>query len=191
MVRAFRGVACALAKGYWLRWFTLTESDEAIAAGIDFAREFKHFRDWLRKVHCPDFQFIIIEHRQGDKQRRNWHVLCYGSDKLPVLMIREYWLSHFKSTVTGMARVADPDKAVKYLAGYLADPDKFVRAWSSQGWVFRGWIGASREYHRRYGDYPLSAVLVTLSLMSPCDREYRLGFLLETGFLNEDECSLL
>lgn len=187
MVRAFRGVSCGIAKGYRFRWFVLTESDMAIALGIEFGAEFHRFMTWLRKL-CPDVQYLVVEHRQGDKLRRNWHVLCYGSDKLPVLAIRQYWLEHFKSTVTGMAEVRDVGKAIQYLAGYLSDREKFVRAWCSQGWVFRGWIGMSKQYHRSYSDYPSVADLTALSLMSPSNRAGALDWLLNTGYMTEAEC---
>lgn len=173
IVRAFRGVKCGEAKGYRFRWFVLTESDEAIKLGINFGREFHRFLMWLR-LRCSDFQYIVVEHRQGDKQRRNWHVLSYGSDRLPVKDMRSYWLEHFKSTVTGMAEVKDIDKAILYLAGYLSSGDKFVRAWCSQGWVFRGWIGWSKWYRWHFSrrrEYPSVAALVSLSLMSPSRRE--------------------
>jgi len=172
MVRCYRGVACGKAKLFRFRWFVLTESDEAIKLGIDFGTEFNKFVVWLR-YRCRDFQYVVVEHRQGDKQRRNWHILSYGSDRLPVLAMREYWLRHFKSTVTGMAEVRDIDKAVRYLAGYLGSGDKFVRSWSSQGWVFRGWLGWSKWYRKNFSphEYPSAESITSLSLMSPAERE--------------------
>lgn len=184
LVRAFRGVACGLAKGYRFRWFVLTESNEAIKLGLSFGREFNRFLVWLR-YWCPDFQYIVVEHRQGDKQRRNWHVLSYGSDKLPVLRIRSYWLKHFKSTVTGMAEVRDIRKSVYYLVRYVGDKEKFVRSWCSQGWVFRGWLGISKAHRKIFGDYVCSEDLKALSLMSPCVRSYSLMWLLNSGYLSE------
>jgi len=185
LVRAFRGVTCGLSKGYRFRWFVLTESDEALSSGREFGREFHLFITWLR-YFCRDFQYIAVEHRQGNKQRRNWHILSYGSDKLPIQKMREYWLSHYLSTVTGMAEVKDIDKAIKYLAGYLSSGDKFVRSFQSQGWVFRGWVSVSRQYHSRYGDYPSSKTLATLSLMSRAVRPGELDWLNETGYLSRE-----
>lgn len=185
VVRAFRGVACGIAKGSRFRWFVLTESDAAVKAGLDFGRQFHHLVGYLRDVHKLDFQYIVVEHRQGDKQRRNWHILSYGSDKLPVKAIRSYWISRFESTVTGMAEVADIDKAVKYLAGYLSGSDKFVRSFSSQGWVYRGWVGQSKLYRKAYGDYPSLAVVKALSLMSPRLLSGELDWLQNTGYLSE------
>jgi len=184
VVRAFRGVSCGLSRGYRFRWFVLTESDEAIASGIPFGREFHRFVTWLR-YSCPDFQYICVEHRQGNKLRRNWHILSYGSDKLPVLAMRAYWRSHYLSTVTGMEEVVDIGKAVKYLAGYLSSGDKFVRSFQSQGWVFRGWVRASKLYKRQFSGYPVPGDLATLALMSPSRRAYELDWLLNTGYLSE------
>jgi len=174
-VRCHRGVAVGIAKGFRFRWFVLTESDEAIAEGLDFSREFHRFLVWLR-YWCPDFQYTIVEHRQGKpskvsgSQRRNWHVLSYGSDWLRVGKIERYWQSHFKSKVTGMAEVKDIRKAVNYLGGYLSDESKFVRAWSSKGWVFDGWLSVSKEWKRQYGAYPDVDGIVALAMLSPDER---------------------
>jgi len=193
-VRSFRGAMCGIAKGYRFRWFVLTESDEALLQGIDFGKEFHRFTTWLKKVHCKDFQYEVVEHRQGGiskvtlEQRRNWHIISYGSDWLPVMKMREYWLGHFKSTITGMAEVKNIDKAIVYLASYLGDKEKFVRSWSSQGWVYRGWIGDTKKYHSRFGVYPDKDVLCKLSLMSPVEREYSRMCMSETGYLSLEEC---
>jgi len=180
-IRAFRGAVCGSLKGYRFRWFVLTESDEALGLGIDFGSEFHRFITWLR-YRCSDFQYLVVEHIQGDKKRRNWHVLSYGSDRLPVLAMRDYWLRHYKSTVTGMAQVKDIGKSIKYLAGYLSGSDKFNGSWCSQGWVFRGWVGMTKDFYRRYGHYPSDADLATLALMSAGQRGGGVEFLLETGY---------
>lgn len=165
------GVETGMRKGFRFRWFVLTESDEALSAGgLDFSKQFHRFITWLRKQHCPDFQYIAVEHRQGDKRRRNWHILSYGSDKIPVHAVRHYWQEHFKSTVTGMEEVKDIRKAVKYLAGYLSSEDKFIRSWHSQGWVFKGWISASQWAKKNYGEYPSKASIVDVAVMSDADR---------------------
>ena len=185
MLRAFRGVSVGVSKGFRFRWFVLTESDSALTSGVSFGLEFHKFVTWLRKVHCSDFQYICVEHRQGDLRRRNWHILSYGSDRLPVKAMRAYWLKHYLSTVTGMAEVSDIGKAVSYLAGYLSKGDKFIRSWCSQGWVFRGWIGLSKSYNREYSEYLPPGDLVTLALMSPAPRLYESEWLLNTGYRSD------
>ena len=185
LVRAFSGVMCGVNKGYRFRWFVLTESDLAIEQGIDFGKEFNKFIVWLR-YWCPDFAYVVVEHRQGDKRRRNWHILSYGSDKLPVLKIRQYWLKHFKSTVTGMAEVKDIRKSVYYLCKYLRG-EGFVRSWCSQNWVFKGWLGVSKRYKAQYGHYPYGITIEKLSAMSKLERSYALVWLLETGYISPDD----
>ena len=189
MIRAFRGADVGLSKEYRFRWFVLTESDSAIASRKDFGSEFHRFVMWLR-YWCSDFQYLVVEHRQGDRKRRNWHVLTYGSDRLPVKQMREYWLGHYQSTVTGMSEIVDMKKAILYLAGYLTDREKFVRSWCSQGWVFRGWIGLTRAYHVKYGSWPTNGELVTLALMSPACRDGEKEYLLESGYLSRRYLSL-
>ena len=188
MVKAYRGVECGISKGFRFRWFVLTESDEALAEGLEFGEEFNRFRTWLKKQKCKDFQYMVVEHRQGDRRRRNWHVLSYGSEKLPVDDIREYWLSHYKSTVTGMAEVKDVGKAVKYLAGYLSSKDKFVRCWMSQGWVYPGWVADTKLYKKRYGEYLSGGVLCELSWLPKSRRDGEVEVLLKTGYRDLDEC---
>ena len=191
LVRAFRGVACGVSRGYRFRWFVLTESDEALKSGRVFSREFHRFVTWLR-YYCPDFQYIGVRHRQGKASRitgqlrSNWHILSYGSDKLPLKQMREYWLSHYLSTITGMSEVSDIDKSIKYLAGYLGSGEKFVNHFQSQGWVFRGWVNFSRSYAKQYGLYPPQGLLATLALMSPVARSPELDWLRNTGNLSHE-----
>jgi hypothetical protein len=191
LVRSFTGVKVGTNKHCRFRWFVLTQSDQALSEGIIFGHEFHKFITWLR-YYCPDVQYQVVEHEQGKvsqitgNPRHNYHVLTYGSygSKLPLRLIREYWLKHFKSTCTGMAEIVDIQKAVYYVAGYLSQKEKFVRSWCSQGWVFRGWLGISQAYKRQYKEYPRQE-LVKLSLMSPGTRQFELEYLSETGYLSE------
>lgn len=180
LVRGFRGVAVGLAKGYRFRWFVLTESNEAAAAGLDFGKAFHKLVTWLR-YYCSDFQYIVVEHR---KPRRHWHLVTYGTDKLPVDAIRGYWLNHYLSTISGMAEIRNIERAMYYVCGYLKRGGKLTRSWSSAGWVFAGWIGFCREYCRDYGEYPPGGLLVELSLMSKERRIYELEWLKNTGELS-------
>jgi hypothetical protein len=186
-VRALRGVTCGIIKGYRFRWFVLTESDEALLAGLDFGNAWNKLVTLIR-YYCPDFQYCIVEHHQGavsvvtGKQRLNRHILSYGSDKLPLALMKANWLKNYKSSVTGMEEIRHISKAVKYLAGYLGRGEKFVRSWHSQGWVFPGWVGFNRSYHRQYGEYITAEVLSSLSLLKSSAREYELEYLKNTGF---------
>lgn len=169
-VRAVRGAACGRAKGLRFRWFTCTESDEAIDAGLDSRKIFNKFFTMLR-YSCPDFQYIVIEHRQGDCWRRNWHVLSYGSDFLPLDKMDAWWKEHFQSMITGMQEVRSMGKAIKYVAGYLSEPEKYVRSSLSQGWVFPGWLRFSKECHKEYGIWFSQGELVKLALMAAGKRK--------------------
>jgi hypothetical protein len=181
LVRGFRGVSVGMAKGFRFRWFVLTESNEAISAGLDFGKAFHKFVVWLR-YYCADFQYIVVEHK---KPRRHWHLITYGSDKLPVDSIRDYWRKHYLSTVTGMAEIKSIEKAMYYVCGYLKKGGKLARSWSSRDWVFPRWLGFSREYSAAYGVYPSAEVLVELALSSKARRKYELDWLVETGELSE------
>ena len=188
LIRGFRGKDCGLDKGFRFRWFVLTESNEAISLGIDFSKEFHRFIKWLR-YYCPDFQYLVVQHRQGDMSRRNWHVLSYGTDRLPVNKMREYWLKHFKSTVTGMAEVKDISRAMYYVAGYLSDSEKFERAWTSRGWVYSGWVSDSLDYWRRYGEYPELDYLVELARSNDSDElKWSREIMIETGYSDLRYC---
>lgn len=41
LLRGFRGVSVGVAKGFRFRWFVLSESNEAIVAGLDFGKTFQ------------------------------------------------------------------------------------------------------------------------------------------------------
>jgi len=193
LVKAFRGVECGSSKGFRFRWFVLTESDEAILDGIEFAPEFHRLITWLR-YSCPDFQYILVEHMQGEVSkvnhwwRRNWHILSYGTDKLPVLAIREYWLSHFKSTITGLAEIRNIKQAVMYVSGYLSADSRFVKSSSSFGWIYRGWQKDSLVHKRNFGEYLSPDLVVKLSHLKGADLAAARECVRETGFLTLAEC---
>jgi len=173
-VRAYRGVKCGIAKNCRFRWFTLTESNEAIKSNKVFGHEFHNFVSYLRKVHHVDFQYLVVEHRQGDKKRSNYHVITYGTDKLPLAAMREYWESHYLSHLTGMEEIRNIDKVIKYLCKYVGDEDKFVRCFYSQGWIFRGWQGFSKKYKAEFGCYPDNELVKTFSLTDKKNLEFSL-----------------
>jgi hypothetical protein len=179
-VRAIRGAACGTEKGMRFRWFTFTESDEAIETGINFGKAFHKFITWLR-YPCPDFQYGVIEHRQGDMWRRNWHILSYGTDKLPLQDMDTWWKANYKSLVTGMAEIRNMRKAIKYVSGYLSEPEKFMRAFFSQGWVFPGWLSFSKNYRKQQSEYPSVEKLIKMAMMSKSQRVIEMEYLIETG----------
>lgn len=169
-VKCIKGVEVALLKGYLVRWFTLTESNEAIASGLDFSLCWGPTRKWLKRNFGVDMGLCVVEHRQGDKQRRNWHVVQFGNDKIDALALRGYWQDKFKSTVTGLELIRHPLQAVAYVAGYLNDYEKFVKARFSHNWVFPMWFEFSKWYYNMFCEYPPVEYLMKLSLMSPSRR---------------------
>lgn len=194
-MRALTGVSCGVERGFRFRWFVLTESDEALAAGANFSKEFHRFLTWLKKKCGGIFEYIVVEHRQGKpskitgQQRRNWHILSYGSDRLPVKEMRAYWIKHYQSTLTGMAEVVDINKSVRYLCGYLAGAEKFVtgeskfvRCWMSHGWVWPGWLPTTKNYKRVWDKYMDRADIAWLSTLTPDQRAIEVAWALSEDF---------
>ena len=173
MVRLARGFAVGIAKGCRLRWFVLTQSDASLEAGLRFYPTFHRFVTWLRYWY-PDFQYCVVEHWKRGNRRPDFHVVCYGEDFLAAESMEYWWSEHFLSSLTGMEMIRFPERAAKYLAGYLsAEGDsRFVKSTCSQGWVFPGWIGSSEVLHRRWGRYLGEAELATLAVMSPAERSF-------------------
>ena len=168
---AFTGVECGIRKGYRFRWFVLTESDEALCGSVPFSRAFHDLVTNLRtRWGCSDFQYLLVVHRQGTLKRQNYHVLSYGSGKLPLNKIKAYWRAHYGSTITGMAEVKDIKKSVYYLAGYLSKKEKFIRYRCSQGWVYRGWLGIGKVARKRFGRYPTRREVVAMALLPKFER---------------------
>lgn len=182
LMRAHTGISVGKEKGYRFRWFVLTESDEAIGQNVSFRKEWNKFRAWIKRRSPECFEFLIVEHKQGAPsivsglQRRNWHIISYGSDKLPIADMEAYWLAHFKSKVTGMAEIKDIDKAIYYLAGYLAQEDKFIRAWMSHGWVFPGWVQTTKAYKRTWDKYMERADVTWLATLDKPQRDIQIAW---------------
>ena len=80
-VKARIGILVGIAKGKRFRWWVLTESDESIEAGISFPDSWSMLRKMLARLD-DNLEYCLVEHIQGDKKRRNWHVLTYGDNKL-------------------------------------------------------------------------------------------------------------
>lgn len=163
-VKARIGTLVGVAKGKRFRWWTLTESNESIEAGLSFSHNWAKLRKKLARIDDM-LEFCIVEHVQGDRARRNWHVLTYGTNKLPVDELREYWIANFLSTITGLQEVKYPLRSIGYLAGYLGGDDKFQRARFSQDWVFPYWWEFGRFYKKETGLYVPDNELVRLALI--------------------------
>lgn len=190
-IKAKTGIAVALACGYLLRWWVFTESDEAIKAGKKFWFEMRMARQMLRRKYGNEVQMIVVEHRQGfsedwigvlrggDCQRHNFHVIEYGVGKLDYNELSDFWKRQYLSTMTGLELIRSPLDAVNYLSGYLTEPEKFVKARFTHGWVFPHWWEYGK-YYRKYlsvdDSYPSTEDLVRLALMWPEERSNDINF---------------
>ena len=150
------------------RWFVLTESDEAIAKGLDVIQKFNELARYLRR-HYGDFEYCCVRHRQGDKKRINLHVVYFGS-YIPQQVIEDWWWKNYASHRSKMGKVYDVKRQAWYLSKYLSGED-FERYYFSKNWVFPGWIGFSQWFKREFGDYPPREILVGFTKMGKADRE--------------------
>ena len=168
-------------KGETARWFVLTESDEAIAKGLDIIQKFNELVRYLRR-HYGGFEYCCVRHRQGDKRRINLHVVYFGS-YIPQQVIEDWWWKNYASYRSKMGVVKNVQRQAWYLSKYLSKED-FERYCFSGGWVFPGWIGFSRWFKKEFQIYPPRGMLVKLSRMRKAEREEDTWFglsLWETG----------
>jgi hypothetical protein len=144
------GFACH--KGEKARMFVLSESDEAIAKGYDFELKFKKLVAMIRRKY-GDFEYCCVKHIQGDKKRRNYHVIYFGS-YIDQKVIEKWWLENYDSHRSKMELIKYPEKQAKYLAGYMNQEDKFISAHFSSWWVFPGWWEFGRWFKKEWMEYP-------------------------------------
>lgn len=150
------------------RWFVLTESDEAIAKGLDIIQKFDELVRYLRR-HYRDFEYCCVRHRQGDKKRINLHVVYFGS-YIPQQVIEDWWWKNYASHRSKMGAVREVKRQAWYLSKYLSKED-FERYYFSGGWVFAGWIGFSQWVKKEFSYYPKREMLVKLARMSETERD--------------------
>lgn len=154
-------------KGEIARWFVLTESDEAIAMGLDMIQKFNELVRYLRR-HYGIFEYCCVRHRQGDKKRINLHVIYFGP-YIPQQVIEDWWWKNYASHRSKMGKVYNVKGQAWYLGKYLSGED-FERYYFSKSWVFPGWIGFSKWFKKEFGIYPPREMLVGLSKMSKAER---------------------
>jgi hypothetical protein len=150
-------------RGEIARWFVLSESDEAIARGLDVIQKFNELVRYLRR-HYGCFEYCCIRHRQGDKKRINLHVIYFGK-WIDQRVIEDWWWKNYASHRSKMGRVYNVKRQAWYLSKYLSSDD-FERYYFSSGWVFPGWIGYSQWIKREFGQYPIKEMLSELAGMS-------------------------
>jgi hypothetical protein len=150
------------------RWFVLTESDEAIAKGLDIIQKSNELVRYLRR-HYGSSEYCCVRHRQGDKKRINLHVVYFGS-YIPQQVIEDWWWKNYASHRSKMGIAKNVKRQAWYLSKYLSKED-FERYYFSGGWVFPGWIGFSRWFKNEFGVYPPRKMLVELARKSKAERE--------------------
>ena len=155
------------------KWFVLTESDEAIARGLDVIQKFNELVRYLRR-HYGDFEYCCVRHRQGDKKRINLHVAYFGS-YIPQQVIEEWWWKNYASHRSKMGKVYNVKGQAWYMSKYLSGED-FERYYFSKGWVFSGWIGFSQWFKKEFGIYPPRQMLVEMARMNRVEREEDTSF---------------
>lgn len=155
------------------RWFVLTESDEAIAKGLDVIQKFDELVRYLRRTY-GSFEYCCVRHRQGDMRRINLHVVYFGP-YIPQQVIEDWWWKNYTSHRSKMGVVRNVKGQAWYLSKYLSKED-FERYQFSGGWVFPGWIGFSQWVKKEFSDYPKRETLVALSKMGKGEREEDVWF---------------
>jgi len=155
------------------RWFVLTESDEAIAKGLNIIQKLNELVRYLRRHYGP-FEYCCVRHRQGDKKRINLHVVYFGA-YIPQQVIEDWWWKNYASHRSKMGKVYKVKGQAWYLSGYLSG-EGFERYYFSKGWVFPGWIGFSQWFKKEFGIYPPRELLVALAKMSKEEREENTWF---------------
>jgi hypothetical protein len=163
-VRKFMtGVNCR--PGARLRWFVLTESDEALEKRLRADWVIKHLVQQIRRELGRDFEYCLVKHLQGEKKRFNWHLIYYGT-YIDQLWLENYWNKHYCSHITGMEEIRSPMASGMYVAGYVGNDEKFISAQFSRGWVFPKWWDFSRWWKKSFGRYPELGLLDKYSHMS-------------------------
>ena len=154
--------------GETARCFVLTESDEAIARGLDIIQKFNELVRYLRRNY-GDFEYCCVRHRQGDKKRVNLHVVYFGP-RIPQQVIEDWWWKNYASHRSKMRKVYNVKGQAWYLSKYLSGED-FERYYFSKGWVFPRWVGFSQWFKREFGIYPRREMLIELAGRSKGERE--------------------
>lgn len=155
-------------RGEIARWFVLTESDEAIANGLDVIQKCNELVRYLRR-HYGKFEYCCIRHRQGNRRRINLHVVYFGP-YIHQQVIEDWWWKNYSSHRSKMGVVRNVKRQAWYLSKYLSEED-FERYYFSKGWVFPGWLGFSEWVKKEFGAYPKRGRLVELAKMSKAERE--------------------
>jgi len=156
--RFFQRFYTGVGVGGVLRVLTLTTSDEALVAGKDIHRSFRVLVKRLRRRY-GQFEYIAV--REVKDNRVHLHVVFRG-EYMQQASISNMWQSIHLSPVVDIRAVYKARGGARYLAKYLAK-DAYNRYWASYNWVFKGWVGWSKQFNKLVGYYPSQPVLRALA----------------------------
>lgn len=169
------GIWVAQERGLTVRTFVLTESDYAIGMELDWQAALRKFYKKMRYDYGQDVGMCWVEHLQGEKVRRNRHIVEFGAEKLDLEDLNDFWLRVYGSLVTwrkkrrGGMVVGSAEKCARYLAEYFTG-EGFVRAHFSHNWVFPGWFDYGKWCRKVDGAYPGTGEMAKLASLGAADR---------------------
>lgn len=167
------GIEIGWELGLQARQFVLSESNEAIEDGLVFGKAFHGFVKVLRYYNGQDTRYCWVEHLQGDKKRRNRHIIVIGDSKLNLAFLSRYWEGAYRSylPVRRNARylITSSSNSAKYICRYVSG-EGFQRAYFSQNWVFQGWWDYSKFRRKQGGAYPTVSELAQLAALDVLGR---------------------
>jgi len=162
-MRCVLGIEIALAAGFRVRAFTLSESDYALGMDLAFGRAANKFFVKMNYDYGKPVPRYVITHQAVGSARLDRHVICFGTGRLDVLELDRHWHKVYGSKVTGMEEIWSARGLAFYLARYLGgNEEKFVKASMSPHWVFPKWWQFNLAFHRAYGEYPSLDLFVKL-----------------------------
>jgi len=144
--------------GGQLRVLTLTTSNEALALGKDIHRSFRILVKRLRRKFGI-FEYIGVKEAKGDREHLH---LVFRGEYMPQEWVSNTWQDIHASPIVDIEAVQNAQEGVKYLAKYLSK-DIHNRFWCSQNWVFKGWVGWTKEFCKQFGHYPHRSVVQSLA----------------------------
>ncbi|MFC1848440.1 hypothetical protein ACFLXV_03935 [Chloroflexota bacterium] len=165
-VKVKLGIEVGWEMGLQARQFVLSESNEAIEAGLVFGKAFHGFVKVLRYYYGKDTKYCWVEHLQGDKKRRNRHIIVIGDSKLDLAFLSRYWEGVYRSYLPVRRGVryliTSSSSSARYICRYVSG-EGFQRAYFSRNWVFEDWWKYSKFLRKRGGAYPTVSELTELA----------------------------
>lgn len=163
--------------GVPLRTFTVSESHEAVSLGLHFGRSINRLMTRFIQVYGR-IEYSWTEHKakagevyqshsgsiELTEGRFNRHLVIAGGDKIDKDWLEAEWQRIYKSQTSGLSLVGNTEGYAFYLAKYLMKgQEEYRRCRFSNGWIFEGWFPFSKQYKRRFGDYPSVELLSRMS----------------------------